>query len=528
MKTLLVSLSAKNIHKSLAVWSIKAYCDEKLREIPGYSLDIAEHSINESTIDILAEIVEGKPDIVGFSCYIWNIELVRKLVRELEKCLPDLLIILGGPEIIQNSTGNNLIEITGVGEKAFCDILCKRFNVAGLPDCIENFALLPSPYTEEFFQSFEKSAMLSIANQLVYYESSRGCPYSCAYCLSSMRNGVEFIPVERVKHDLEKFVFHGAKCIKFVDRTFNADKKRAKEILEYILALDTDCTFHFEVGADLFDGELLEIVRKMPACRVQFEIGIQSINKCTLEEVSRKSDLNKALQNIKLLTELGNTHIHVDLIAGLPHETAKTFAQAIDKCLELKPHMLQVGFLKILKGSEMEKLAAQMGYIYTSFAPYEVLKSNSMDFKDLRKIKEIEVLIDKYYNSGKFANTVGFAIELFGGYEFFSRFSEFKGSGFKASLKNAYTLLANFLLNHAPIDKVFYYIKLDCLTFDSKGILPDMIPHDRDKIKEAALKKEYKNKGYTNIRVENFSDGARAFFYDVKNPISNEYYVVKL
>lgn len=539
IKVLLVSINAKNIHKALAPWCIKAYCD---LHTPGCEIVIQESNINENIGDIVTGIYGCLPDIIGFSAYIWNVEFVAKLAGTVKKLLPSCIIVLGGPESSFEKSLDNFqcvdYIIQGAGEVAFCELIASLTSgkipsnriIAGSS---QNYCDFPSPFTDDYFASFHSDRMASIKNQLVYYESSRGCPFSCAYCLSSATSGVGYLPVSRVKEDLLKFISNGAKCVKFVDRTFNADKNRAAGILQFIGDLDTGCTFHFEVAADLFDEVLLGIIEKMPCNRIQFEIGIQSVNPQTLNAVGRKTDIDKSLENIQKLTSMKNCHVHVDLIAGLPFDTPQTFAEAINRCLAVNPHMLQLGFLKMLKGSAIREQSTQYDYLYCEYAPYEVLKSNGMSIEDMIMLKGIERVIDKFYNSGMFVNTLQYAAEkLFKTeYDLFRLLGEYCDNlgNIKVSLKNSYSILLGFLLAYGEKDEAEHHIKLDCLTFDVKGMLPDSIAQCRDRAAEADLKNkpEYKNK---SIRIEFFGldNKKRLFVYGEKDSIRKGFNVKEL
>ena len=534
IKALLVTINAKNIHKALAPWCIKAYCDAN---VVGCETAVYESNINEPVGDVIGNIYKTAPDILGISAYIWNIDYALKIACTIKKILPLCTIILGGPEVSFDTTLGNYPDtdylIQGTGEMAFAQRVSsiaagitppKGIIVGGNFD----FCTFPSPFTADYFQSFQSDRMASIENQLVYYESSRGCPFSCTYCLSSATQGVQYLPLQRVKEEIDLLVKHGAKCIKFVDRTFNADKNRAAGILEYVLSLETDSTFHFEAAADLFDKRLLHIIEEMPMNRVQFELGIQSVNPSTLAAVSRKTDVESALENIRLITAMNNCHVHVDLIAGLPYETQGTFSLAVNRCLLTRPHMLQLGFLKMLKGSKIRKKSEELGYLYADYAPYEVLKTNAMSTAELLQLKGIERVIDKFYNSGMFTNSLQYAAsKLFQTeYDLFRQLGEYCAEidNIKVSLKKAYSILLEFLLQYGEKDEVEHYIKLDCLTFDAKGMLPDDIEQFRDRTAEAELrnKPEYKKK---SIRVEyfGFDNKKRLFVYHCKHPISKAY-----
>jgi len=539
MKILLTALSAKHIHKTLAPWCLKAYCDA---HVEGVQIEVQEHTVNDPVRDIVAELFLHRPDIVGFSCYIWNIEHVVKVATMLKQYLPACRIILGGPEMSFEADCNAYpfahAIVQGVGEVSFAALI--RGLIAGtvapgtlIPSCdAAPFDAFPSPYTPAYFSSFQEGRMVSVKNQLVYYESTRGCPFSCSYCLTSTSRGVQELPLRRVFSELDNLLQHGAMCIKFVDRTFNANRGRALEILRYVLSLDTDCTFHFEAAADLFDSESLELISKMPPARVQFEIGIQSIHPATLSEVKRNTDTKRALQNIQTLTSYGNCHVHVDLIAGLPRETPGSFAAGINACIQAHPHMLQLGFLKLLKGTAIRANHRRYGYVFNGFPPYEALRNDTMCFEDMIQLRRIEAVIDKFYNSGAFANTVNHALGhvFHDPYSFFAALADFCGrDNLKISLKHAYTMLLRFLCKHMDKALAEHYIKLDCLTFSSKNVLPDGITRHRDKAAEHAFRRDSFSR-YRNVRAEFFAydSKTRIFIYDEKDAITNAYKVIAL
>ncbi|MDR1631264.1 MAG: B12-binding domain-containing radical SAM protein [Oscillospiraceae bacterium] len=533
MKVLLVALNSKNIHKAPALWCLKAYCE---KQNPTAAIALREFSINEPPGRLIGEIFRSGADVVSFSCYIWNIELVNKIAPEVAKLLPGAHIVLGGPEVSFENDFSSFpfahFIIKGAGEEAFSALLQRIENrIAGEKQLIAAgergyFSRYPSPYTEDYFQSFSQD--MPIGRMLIYYESTRGCPFSCAYCLSSVSEGVQALPLERVFADLRLLVERGAKCIKFVDRTFNANKARAAEIFAFLEGLETGCAFHFEVAADLFDDALLMLIAALPKGRAQFEIGIQSTNEQTLCAVSRKTDIDKAFRNIKRLVAMQNCHVHVDLIAGLPYEVVETFAKAFDACFAVRPHMLQLGFLKLLKGSRLRDESEGLSYLYSNFAPYEVLKSNAMGPDELLFLKEIEEVFDKFYNTGMFPNTIDFAAgRLFASpFSLFGALAEFcRGKNIKLSLKYSYALLLEFLRERTGFETAAHYIKLDCLTFDPKGMLPDAIPQNRRKDIERELRH---SRGFRNVRAEYFEldDALRVFVYDEKDRITKAHRVL--
>ncbi|MCL1901379.1 MAG: DUF4080 domain-containing protein [Firmicutes bacterium] len=532
MKTVIISICAKNIHKALAPWCLKSYCEDKGL----FSIGIIEVNVNDNINEIIGKIYKSKPDIAAFSCYIWNIDYVRKIGIVIKKLLPNIKIILGGPEVsFETDLCNYLFSdyiIRGAGEETFFELIYDIQNNIVRNKIIDgicgDFNDFPSPYTDEYFESFKNNQIPSIENRLIYYESSRGCPFCCSYCLSSAFDGVHCLFIERVKKDLLLLIDKGAKCIKFVDRTFNAKKARAKEILTFIYSLVTDCTFHFEAAADLFDKELLRIIEKMPAGRIQFEIGIQSTNQSTLSAIGRKTDTALALKNIKKLTSFSNCHIHVDLIAGLPEETVSSFSKAVNRCVNCKPHMLQLGFLKMLKGTKIRE-ENNFGAVFSEFAPYEVYQTDTLTFDDIIKLKRIESIIERFYNGGMFDATINYAFRLFKTpYAFFEKFSKYCGAdnlNYKVSVKNAYTALLNFLLPFGDKNEIEHNIKLDCLSFDSKGQLPDGIKPIRDK--QAELKLRTSIKKHTNFRIEffEFESKHKLFVYENRHIITGKFEV---
>ena len=539
MKVLLTALSAKHIHKSLAPWCLKAYCDVHLSTC---QVIVQEHTVNDHVGDIVAALFEERPDVVGFSCYIWNMEQVSKVATMLKKCLPKCTVVLGGPEVSFESDCSAYLFadfiVQGAGEAAFAglieSIMCgDRPRTRLIPAWDDpEFDALPSPYTAAFNRSFAEGRMRSIANQLVYYESARGCPFSCSYCLSSTGCGVKELSLDRVFSEITALLGHGATCIKFVDRTFNANKGRASAILQHILSLDTECTFHFEVAADLFDPKLLRLIASMPAQRVQFEIGIQSLHPATLAEIDRCMDTESALQNIRTLTSFGNCHIHVDLIAGLPFDTLESIAKGIDACIETRPQMLQLGLLKLLKGTKIRKTSGAYGYVYNDFPPYEVVQNNGLHFEDIIRLKRIEAILDKFYNSGRFLHTVRYAIDQVfqSAYAFFDAFADFcKGENLSVSPKQAYTMLFRFLCEYMDQATAEHYIKLDCFTFHTKNVLPDGIATDRDKAAEYTFKRSVQPY-YRDVRITFFDHDqqTRAFIYDEKSKIDQAYKVIVL
>jgi len=478
MTTILVSISAKNIHKPPAVWQLKAYCESKGQE----GIAVMEYNVNQDIGKIAESLCKLRPDIVGFSCYIWNIRIVEKLAGMIRVRFSGVFIVLGGPEVSYSPGGEYPFAdrvISGAGERAFYELLMefKSLPVSITENSYPAFAELPTPYTEGYFSSFKDEQISDISHRLIYYESSRGCPFSCAYCLSSADEEVQYLPLERVKNELGLLINRGALCIKFTDRTFNADKARALAILKFIKDLDTRAVFHFEAAADLFDGDYFALLRQMPKGRVQFEIGIQSVNEKTLLAVSRKADTARALANITGLSRLETCRVHVDLIAGLPHETLETFARAIDACIYAKSGILQLGFLKLLKGTRLRTGAESFGTDFSDSPPYEVLNTDTMSREDFLLLKRLERIINKFYNGGIFQSAIAYGIDLYGSpYTFFSGLAQFmEDKGLTVHpLKTCYTALLDFLSLRGDRICVSELIKQDCLSYDRRS-LPDSL-----------------------------------------------------
>ncbi len=525
MKAVVVAIGAKQIHKTLAPWCLKAYAQQQAF---GGEFVILEHTINELSEKIVASIYAQTPDLLGLSCYIWNIEMVRQVGAALRKLLPHCKIVLGGPEVSFESDCSAFPFadgiIIGAGEKAFYHILKNNGEMPG-PIIIDSnppaFADLPTPFTEDYFASLQD-------RQLVYYESTRGCPFRCAYCLSALSGGVETLPLERTLKEIKVFADKNLRCVKFVDRTFNYDKARAYGILEFVRELETETCFHFEVAPDLFDEPLLALLDTMPPGRVQFEMGIQSTNHETLAACSRKTNLEAAFKHIQRLSSANRIHIHVDLIAGLPYETLETFIPAIDRCLNAKPHAVQLGFLKLLKGSVLRRDQQKYGFTAFDEPPYELLETNTLPYRHMQRLKQVEEVLDKYYNSGMFARAVDYAMnQLFhGGFAFFDAFAQFLGDGTKpkVSLKEAYQLLLDFLLLNGGGEKARHLIKWDILAHDEKAVMPKGITHQRHKETEFRYQN---NRSLVNIEYFPYDNTVRVFDIKRRHPVTGELFLIE-
>lgn len=425
MRTLLAAIESKYIHIGLAVHSLRAYAE---KEYPG-KIDIASYTINEDRGRILADIYERQPELLMFSCYIWNISTVRTLAAECHKVLPKTVIWAGGPEVSFRS-GEFLKDnpaftgvMAGEGEKTFLELLnayeasfdepnlrivrgifCRDAEAAALrQESLELDELL-----------FPMAELEYDEKRIVYYESSRGCPFSCSYCLSSVEKALRVKSLCTVYRELQVFLDRRAKQVKFVDRTFNCDHGRAMAIWQYILEHDNGITnFHFEIAADLLRDDQISLMRKMRPGLIQLEAGVQSTNDTTLSAIRRHTDIGKVREMTLAIHSLGSINQHLDLIAGLPYEDYDSFRKSFNDVYEMKPEQLQLGFLKVLKGSPIELEAPEYGIVCRDDPPYEVLSTKWLSYRDICRLKQIEELVEVYYNSGQFGKTLEAAQELF-------------------------------------------------------------------------------------------------------------------
>lgn len=411
MKFLLTAVNAKYIHSNPGLFSMRAYA-KKYRE----HIQIAEYTINHRQEDILADIYKHKPDVIGFSCYIWNWKLIQDLIIEVHKILPDVPIWLGGPEVSFDSDvileRNPMITgvIIGEGEVTFLELMSHYVEgkqslesipglqlQSGKTDFRELTDLSTLPFLYEDLEEFK--------NRIIYYESSRGCPFRCSYCLSSIDKRVRLRELDSVKKELQFFLDHNVSQVKFVDRTFNCNHDHAMGIWKYIKDHDNGITnFHFEISADIINQEELELLNSFRPGLAQLEIGVQSTNKRTIKEINRTMDLERLEQVVDKIRQGKNIHAHLDLIVGLPFEDYDSFVNSFNDVHRMKPEQLQMGFLKVLKGSKMHELADEYGINYLSKPPYEVLYSKWLPYDKVIKLKRIEEMVELYYNSNQYTH----------------------------------------------------------------------------------------------------------------------------
>ena len=439
-KIVLASLSAKFIHSSLALRYLTKFNDNAKK----HNLTTMEFTINQRLDFIADELFRAKPDVILFSCYIWNVDMLKSLCQLLKKIMPNCIIGFGGPEVsyeaetfLRENKAVDLI-MRGEGELVFSQYL--DYLDFGIPSSLYDIksmtfrdgdrivstmqqepldlSLLPFPYEEDFHD---------VENQIIYYESSRGCPYSCGYCLSSIEKGVRFVPLEKVYTALQKFLDHKVRQVKFIDRTFNCKKSHAMGIWRYLAEHDNGVTnFHFEITADLLDQETIAFLHTVRKGLFQFEIGVQSTNPKTIEAINRNVNFEKLSGIVQQIKAGGNIHQHLDLIAGLPHEDYASFARSFNDVYALKPEQLQLGFLKVLKGSMIYNRQHDFSIVYQDTAPYEVLTTHMLPYEDTLKLKAVEEMVETYYNSGKFLNTLEYLVPLYDTpFAFFEQLSQY-------------------------------------------------------------------------------------------------------
>lgn len=437
MKFLLVAINSKYIHSNPAVYSLKAYAGASYEE----ELVIKEYTINQRTEEILASIYEENPDYIGFSSYIWNWKTITELLSEIPKILPKVGVFLGGPEVCSKNEeiferfSNVKALIIGEGEATFKEVvsICHDGNESRLKSV--KGLLLADGFTGEresldmdevpFF--YESESLDGFENRILYYESSRGCPFRCSYCLSAIEKTTRLKDFDIVKKELDFFLRNKVRQVKFIDRTFNANHEHACSIWKYITENDNGVTnFHFEIAADIMTEEEIELISSMRPGLVQLEIGVQSTNEKALKAVNRYADMKHIKEVVEKLLQKHTAHIHLDLIAGLPYEDYESFKKSFNEVFLMHPDQLQLGFLKVLKGAPIEKEAEEFGIKYLSAPPYEVLETKWISYKELVILKKVEQMLETYYNSAQFTKALPFLLDKFDTpFDFFFSLSEY-------------------------------------------------------------------------------------------------------
>ena len=480
MRVLLIAVNAKYIHSNPAVYSLRAYAQAALGDQPEVGIEIAEYTINQNTENILADIYRHRPDIAAFSCYIWNWNTIQELLPELPKLLPDTKLWLGGPEVSFHAEKilAQYTQLTGImvgeGEETFTQLVRFYHAPKGQLQDIPGLVLpqgrtQPRELTDMSKLPFLYEDLGKFQNRIIYYESQRGCPFRCAYCLSAIDKSVRLRDIETVKKELQYFLDHKVSQVKFIDRTFNCNAAHALAIWRYLLENDNGVTnFHFEIAADLMTEEELEVLKQMRPGLIQLEIGVQSTNEQTLHAINRYMSLEHLRQVVDKIHSFHNIHQHLDLIAGLPYEDYDSFVTSFNDVYAMRPQQLQLGFLKVLKGSPIEEKAEEYGIVYNSRPPYEVLYSRWLPYDDVLRLKGIEEMVELYYNSCQFTHTLPVLEKEFASpfalYEALSQYYEEKGYYINTPARAyRYQVLLEFAQQKAPARSELY---AQLLTFD--------------------------------------------------------------
>ena len=539
MKILLAACNAKYIHSNPAVYDLRAFASEYKEHIL-----LGEYTINQTKDEILKEIYRSGAEVVCFSCYIWNISFVRELIFDLKKILPGTAFWVGGPEVSFDAENflKEMPQVTGVmvgeGEETFLELaryyIEKKGTLADIRGIAfrENGEIFHNGWREVMDLSrvpFAYEQTEDFANRIIYYESSRGCPFSCSYCLSSIDKKLRFRNLELVKKELQFFLDKKVPQVKFVDRTFNCKHDHAMEIWKYILEHDNGVTnFHFEISADLLREEEMELMSRMRPGLIQLEIGVQSTNPDTIRAIHRNMDLKKLEASVARVKSFGNIHQHLDLIAGLPCEDYESFRRSFEQVYRMKPDQLQLGFLKVLKGSSMYHEAQKYEILYKEKEPYEVLSTAWLSYEDILKLKMVESMVEVYYNSGQFRKTLSwietFYQEMFSFYESLGAYYEEKGyEEISHSRLRRYEILLEFLKEKTqlPVNTASQHMVYDLYLREKLKKRPvfamDQKPY------EASVRNYRKaNKIPKTAHIEVFGDGSAVLFdYEVRDLLTN-------
>ena len=543
MKILLAACNAKYIHSNLAVYNLKSCSGEYSSRVV-----VKEYTINQIRDDILKDIYLEQPDVVCFSCYIWNISFVRELVPDLKKILPQVEFWAGGPEVSYDAV--EFLKknpaffgvMVGEGEETFHELA--GYYIERKPETLSEIRgvafrdenkdrnIVHTGWRELMDLSkvpFAYSNLTEFKNRIIYYESSRGCPFSCSYCLSSIDKKLRFRDIELVKKELQFFIDNKVPQVKFVDRTFNCKHDHAMEIWRYITEHDNGITnFHFEISADLLRAEELALMKTMRPGLIQLEIGVQSTNPQTIKAIRRTMDFEKLKGIVEQIHSFGNIHQHLDLIAGLPYEGYDSFHKSFCDVYALRPEQFQLGFLKVLKGSHMMEMTGEYQILYKDREPYEVLSTAWLTYGEILRLKMVESMVEVYYNSGQFKNTLVFLEKYFDDpfrmYEALGRFYEKKGySEISHSRMRRYEILMEFAgeQKEIPSEALSDVMLLDLYLRENLKSRPsfasDQKPYERQIWDYRKAKKIPKT-----AHIEVFRDGKRLLFdYTDRDPLTN-------
>lgn len=544
MKILLAACNAKYIHSNLAVYDLQAYASDYADHIV-----LKEYTINQQKDDIMRDIYLEHPDVVCVSCYIWNLSFVKELMADLIKILPGADFWAGGPEVSYDAekflTENSEFKgvMVGEGEETFKELA--RYYVEKNPQDLKDMTGICYRDGDQIIHNgwrqimdlssipFIYKDLSEFKNRIIYYESSRGCPFSCSYCLSSIDKKLRFRDTETVKKELQFFIDNKVPQVKFVDRTFNCKHDHAMAIWKYINEHDNGVTnFHFEISADLLREEELQEMSTMRPGLIQLEIGVQSTNPDTIKAIHRTMDFEKLKGIVDRIHSFGNIHQHLDLIAGLPYEDYDSFRNSFNDVYALKPQQLQLGFLKVLKGSHMMEMCREYGIVYKTQEPYEVLSTKWLDYDHVLKLKTVENMVEVYYNSGQFQNTLEYLEKFFpDAFSIYERLGSFfmeKGYGDVSHTRmRRYEILLEFLEDVPEIsmdqvkDQMVYDLYLRENLKSRPGFARDQKPFERQIWDFRKREKVAKN-----AHVEVFADGTVLLFnYADRDPLTNNAHV---
>lgn len=547
-KAVICALNSKYIHSSLAPWCLYTSCKKILSD--EYEIKVVEGTINEKEEDIYERLLAEKADFISFSCYIWNIGRVLSIAEKLKK--QGVTIALGGPEVSYRQreilekhhfvdfvlSGEGEVSlpslITAVAQKNVTDIMGvshrKGDEIFISEGKIIDFQSTVSPYCKEYFESLK--------GRIAYIESSRGCPFSCAFCLSGRCGKVRFLPLERVKNEMLMLCEMGAKTVKFVDRTFNCNPKRAYEILDFIneeygKRIPDDVCFHFEIAADILTENLFEIIAQLPVGAVQFEVGIQSFNEETLRKINRKTDVDLVERNVKKLLSFENCHVHIDLIAGLPLEGYDRFVEGFNRAYNIGANMLQLGFLKVLHGSPMGVDKESYPCVYSWEPPYEVISTPWISESELKNLRICENELERLYNSGRFERTLRYLTEKMPAYDLFFGFGEFltnKGENGSIPLDKYVCLAYEHFSTLRGVDKILLrdLMLLDRISTNNSDIIPKCLRVEDDRLKKLKrLVSSEKGKVKSVAILYSKNEAVYCDYSEKKNPVTGQWEIKK-
>ena len=542
MKVLLIAINSRYIHSNLAVRYLRAYTKDM-----DYECKIREFSINDREEHVLEQIIEEEPDVVAISTYIWNVEMVERLANLIKIVNPSIEIVYGGPEVsydsmifLKNNEGEYVIE--GEGENTYREFIEYKLgkreieSIRGLYYKKEGNVLYngsrPAMSLDDVVFPYEEDEDLT--NKIVYYESSRGCPFNCKYCLSSTSHGVRFRSIDKVLKELQFFIDKKVKLVKFVDRTFNCNTKHSMAIWNFLINADTNTHFHFEISADILKNEEIELLRKAPLDRFQFEVGVQTTNDDVLRNINRFVNFSDIKEKVEELLSIRNIKQHLDLIAGLPGEDYDSFVRSFNDVHSIKPEEIQLGFLKLLKGSAMREESAKYDMKFSPYPPYEILSTNKISYKEIIILKKVEEVVDKYYNSQKFNNILKYFYNKYDSpYDFFYDLAMFfdKKGYFNKNIGNSeyYKVFLDFNMEILKNDDIYLrdIIRFDYLTFNKKRGMPEFLRDSITKEEEAAIKEKYVKKySFREYSIEKFAINIDKYVKEGRIVVEDTYYLI--